>query len=526
MGRSSFIPTLVWVSNDPDPPSKANIRSHIVKEGYRRKKVRGREGFSILSSQKKSILPEDCVEVNRSSPETPATIFKPTERFRVPAWVSFKLQDSLSTHQRDLFDCLPLNLDPIGQWELHRELSLGFTSIKPTYRYYFTLKYGSDPWQLAAELALQEPLAFRIFADFSIRNAEEIREGRPRYCRLGPEREEQLLALNADILGAIVKRLKSSDSQTEQVLNALMSLISRTANTNLPTWAETLDSHFRGFRSLFLLRQNPWKIHSRTFELRLIIFETCYSDGCWSFVCPPATFFARLSEFSKFIDRLQIFQMQMSKNKAHNQDVGLTSQHTLIDKDALTFRFLSKNIPMVRVVNGFHDESLAQLSVLLLLSATFLEYQGDRRKTKAFQTYVESEVQHRGLEYDESQWCLFWIMFLTRDPPTYTYNQERVWAVLRYMNIVKAISLEQRARLRAFLLLVISVETQESSIPDAFDIQSLVTELQDGLFACQMCGSRATFEGAHLHSSRCSDPSCRTCDFPRPVHTKGLPPRD
>lgn len=521
MGRSSFTPNLIWVSNDLDQSSKVKIRSHIVKEGYRRKKLRAREGFSVLPSQK-FILPEDDIKTNTSS----TTISKVPEKFPMPASAFFSFQDCLSTFQRDLFDCLPLKLDSVGQWELHREISLAFKMPQKTNRYYFATKYGSDPGRLTVELALQEPLAFRIYADHPMTAANAIREGRPRTCGKDPVDEGQLLALNADIIGDLVKRLKSPDGHSEQVLNALMSLISRTANANLPTWAETLESHFRGFRALFLLRQNPWRIHNRSFELRLIIFETCYDDGCWSFVCPPATFFARLSEFSKFMDRLHIFQIQMSTKRAQNQDIGVTSQHNLIDKHSLTYRFLSKDIPMVRVVNGFNDESLAQMSVLLLLSATFLEYQGDRRKTKAFQTYLESEVRDRRLEYDESQWCLFWIMFLTRDPPTHTYSQERVWAVLRYMNIVKAISLEQRARLRVFLLRVIAVETQEKCVSDAFDLQSLVTELQAGLFACHMCGSRATFEGAHLHSSVCRDPHCYTCWNKDPTHTAELPPRD
>lgn len=47
MVRTTFQPNLVWVGNDLGPTSKSNVRSHIVKEGYRRKKVLGRAGLCL-----------------------------------------------------------------------------------------------------------------------------------------------------------------------------------------------------------------------------------------------------------------------------------------------------------------------------------------------------------------------------------------------------------------------------------------------------------------------------------------------
>lgn len=45
------------------------------------------------------------------------------------------------------------------------------------------------------------------------------------------------------------------------------------------------------------------------------------------------------------------------------------------------------------------------------------------------------------------------------------------------MNIVKAVSIEQRARLMAFLLRVISTDTGEVSPAETFDTKSFVAEL-------------------------------------------------
>ncbi|KAK5052129.1 hypothetical protein LTR84_002933 [Exophiala bonariae] len=524
MSQSSFVPSLVWVDGDQTQSSKANIRSHIVREGYRKKKLQRRARLSTVTTQEEVLLPGEGSKASDFNSQ----VFKPVETYPLPAWVSFKLQDSLSTYQRDLFNCLPLRLDPVGQSELYRQMFNGFTVATKrynNYRYRFTKKYGCDPWQLTAELAFQEPLAFRVLAAYAIRAAAAIRMGKGRICSADTD-ELELVTLHADIIGTIVKRLKSPERQPEEILNALLSLIARTATANLPAWKKTYASHFRGFRSLFFLRPNPWQIESRAFELRLIIFETCYSDGCWSFVCPPADFSTRLSEFTKSMESLEIFVVMRSRSDkiSGKGDRAPTSsqQYGRINRNSLIFRFLSKDVPMVRVVNGFHDESLAQMSVLLLLAMTLLEYSGDRRRTKAFLTYLESEVRDRGLEYNESQWCLFWVMFLTRDPPIYTYSQERVWKVLRYMNVVKAISVSQRARLKAFLLHAIGAEAENEtsgsfeamSAAANFDIQSLVAELQAGPFACHMCGSSAIFEGAHLHDSVCNDPYCHSCPCP------------
>ena len=508
MDQPSFRHTLVWVGTNLESASTSDIRSHAVKEGYRRKKLLGRRRVSCFPSQTKTTLPAEDADPKRSI----LGRLKPWEKPSIPAWASFQLQDCLSSYQRDYFRCLPINLDPLGEWEFYRHISQGLGTWRPTYRYAFTAKYKPDPWALGFELALQEPLAFRIFADFAISNGEDIRAGRPLPCSKARTPESSLVALNADIVGAIIERLNSPDDiQRERLLNALLSLISRTWGANLETWSNTIASHFRGFRSIFLLRKEPWKIDNRNFELRLIIFEACFSDGCWSFVCPPENFFARLSEFSKFMIRLERYHLMLSHQGVKSQDISKSPQYTLIGKDTLIFRFLSKEVPMVRIVNGFHDESLAQMSVLLLLASTFVEYQGDRRKLKAFLSYVETSVHDRGLQYDESQWCLFWIMFLTHDPPTYTYNQARIWEVLRYMNVVKAVSIGQRARLRKFLLRVISANTQAVSPVDAFDNSSLVAELRTGSVACSMCGTKATFLGAHHHSSICTDPYCDTC---------------
>lgn len=521
MARSSFVPTLVWVDGCQTQSSNTKIRSHIVKEGYRRRKLRKLEGFSVLASQKTSGLPGDGLGVNDGG----IPILQPVGQHTLPAWVSFKLQDALSTYQRDVFQCLPLRLDPVGQEELYKLTAGYYSSFWDTTRnrYYFTWKYGSHPLQLAAELAFQEPLAFRALADSALQRAQSFRADTAPLCSAAVT-EKYLMTLNADIVGAIAKRLKSPENKPEEILNALLSLISRTANANLKTWRDTYINHFRGFRSLFFLRPKPWQIQNRCFELRLIIFETCYSDGCWSFVCPPATFFNRLSEFSTALNSLQIFVFTINKGNTSIGDGEPSStkqlKHGRIDRNSLIFRFLSKDVPMVRVVNGFHDESLAQMSVLLLLSMTLLEYSGDRRKTKTFLSYIESEVRARGLEMDESQWCLFWILFLTRDPALNIYSQERVWRVLRHMNVVKAISVDQRARLKDFLLYVIADEVDDktswSSGGNALatanvDVQSLVAELQAGPLACDMCGSRAIFDMAHLHDSVCQNACSKQC---------------
>lgn len=81
----------------------------------------------------------------------------------------------------------------------------------------------------------------------------------------------------------------------------------------------------------------------------------------------------------------------------------MVPHYKLIEKDTIAFRFPSKEVSMVTKVNGSHDESLAQMSALLSLWATLLEHQGDRHKTKAFLSYVETSVRDRGLEYGESQ---------------------------------------------------------------------------------------------------------------------------
>lgn len=523
MARSSFVPTLVWVDGSQTQSSNTKIRSHIVKEGYRRRKLRKMEGFSVLASQKTSGLPGDGLGVQVDS--TP--ILKPVGQHTLPAWVSFKLQDALSTYQRDVFQCLPLRLDSVGQEELYKLTASFYSSYWDIARsrYNFTWKYGNHPLQLAAELAFQEPLAFRVLIATALQRAESFRADKVPSCD-GIVTEKHLIILNADVVGAIVKRLRSPEKKSEELLNALLSLISRTANANLEAWRDTYISHFRGFRSLFFLRPNPWQIQNRSFELRLIVFETCYSDGCWSFVCPPATFFNRLSEFSTALDSLQIFVFTIKKGNISIGDGEPSSikqlKHGRIDRNSLIFRFLSKDVPMVRVVNGFHDESLAQMSVLLLLSMTLLEYSGDRRKTKTFLSYIESEVRARGLEFDESQWCLFWILFLTRDPPLNIYSQERVWRVLRHMNVVKAISVDQRARLKDFLLYVIADEVDDKTFGSSggnasaaanFDVQSLVAELQAGPFACDMCGSRATFDMAHRHESVCRSSCSQQCHY-------------
>ncbi|KAK5050398.1 hypothetical protein LTR84_003679 [Exophiala bonariae] len=479
MPQSTFKPNLVWVDGATTPQSKKQWRSHIVREGYRRKHIRAREGFSVLGSKSNTILQKDGL--SEKSPRSNSAIRRDVQ---VP-WAYFSLCDALSTYRHDYFHSLPMHLDHIEESQVHSYIQLQF-KCWPDEFYYFTRKYGSSPFALAVELGLQDPTAFRILVSRPLERARKIRAG---------------LANQVDTVRAISDRISSPETRgSDLLLNAVLSLITRMWTVRAES--ATIVAHFQGFRSLFLLRPRPWQISNRIFEKRLITSEICYNDACWSFVCQPSSYAHRVKQFSAFLQALRTLKSDLNVQRMPLLKEQGSSELLLLH------RFLSKPVPMVWSLGHFNDESLAQISVLLLICATLLDNQANRRKQDQFSAHLHSLVTLRGLGYDESQWCLFWILFFGNDSPTEFDSQERVWIVLRLMNVVKTLSIVNRGNVRTFLLSILTrndATTQEGS---DIDVGSIETELLGGPVPCLMCGSRTTFAGAHAHSSTCIDPNC------------------